>query len=160
MAIRLAVGGSRGQIAAQLLTEALAIAAVGGVAGVLLAYLGVSVAVSRFLPTSGWSDVSLDATPDLLVLAFTVAVSVLTGLLAGLAPAWQASRSAFVTALKDDARGATSGGRVFLRRLLVVSQVALSLLLLIGAALFARSLGNLRPGTGTRANACASSTTA
>ena len=144
IAIRLAIGASRGQIATQLITESLAIALVGGVAGVSLAYAGVRLVLANFLPTSGWADVSLDASPDLYVLSFTMGVSVLTGLLAGVAPAWQASQSALVGALKDDAHGATTGGRVLLRRMLVVAQVALSLLLAIGAALFVRSLVNLR----------------
>jgi predicted permease len=144
IAVRLAVGASRQRIAVQLIVESLAIALVGGVAGVSLAYAGVRLVLVNFLPTSGWADVSLDASPDLVVLAFTLAVSVLTGLVAGVAPAWQAGRSELVGALKEDARGAAGGGRVLLRRLLVVTQVALSLLLAIGAALFLRSLVNLR----------------
>lgn len=144
VAIRLAVGASRGQIAMQMLTESMLTAVLGGLAGVALAYLGVRVVLANFLPTSGWVDVSVDASPDLGVLAFTTVVSMATGLLAGIAPAWQASRPALVGALKDDARSGTSGGRVLLRRLLVVAQVALSLLLAIGAALFVRSLANLR----------------
>ena len=144
IAIRLAVGAGRGRIASQLLTESLLVALVGGAAGVGFAYLGIRVVLDRFLPTSGWTDVSLDVSPDLSVLAFTLGVSVLTGVLAGLAPGWQATRARVVTALKDDVPGRTGSSRVLLRRLLVVSQVALSLLLVVGAALFVRSLANLR----------------
>jgi predicted permease len=144
IAIRLAVGAGRGRIASQLLTESLLVALLGGAAGVGLAYLGIGVVLDRFLPTSGWVDVSLDVSPDLAVLGFTLGVSVLTGVLAGLAPGWQATRPRLVAALKDDVPGRTGSSRVLLRRLLVVSQVALSLLLVVGAALFVRSLANLR----------------
>jgi predicted permease len=144
IAIRLAVGAGRARIVSQLVVESVLVSALGGVAGVLLAYLGVRFVLANFLPTSGWSDVSLDASPDVGVLAFTIGVSAATGLLAGLAPAWQASRPALVPSLKDDLRTGGGGGRVFLRRALVVAQVALSLLLAIGAGLFVRSLGNLQ----------------
>ena len=144
VAIRLAVGAGRGRIATQLLTESLLVAVLGGAAGVALAYLGIRVVLDRFLPTSGWTDVSLDVSPDLAVLAFTLGVSVATGVLAGLAPGWQATRPRIVAALKDEVPGRSGSSRVLLRRLLVVAQVALSLMLVIGAALFVRSLANLR----------------
>ncbi len=144
VAIRLAIGASRGRIAMQLLVEGLAIAVLGAAAGVALAYVGIRVVLANFLPTSGWADTSIDASPDVAVFGFTAAVSLVTGLLAGLAPALQATRPALVPALKDDVPGRSGSSRVVLRRLLVVTQVALSLLLVIGAALFARSLVNLR----------------
>ena len=144
IAIRLAVGAGRARIATQLLTESLVISVLGGLAGVALAYAGIKVVLDRFLPTSGWADVSLDVSPDLTVLAFTLGVSLLTGVLAGLAPGWQATRPRLVQALKDEIPGRSGSSRVLLRRLLVVAQVALSLLLVIGSALFARSLANLR----------------
>jgi predicted permease len=144
IAIRLAVGAGRGRIASQLLTESVLVALLGGAAGVGLAYVGIGVVLDRFLPTSGWMDVSLDVKPDLAVLAFTLGVSVLTGVLAGLAPGWQATRARVVTALKDEIPGRSGSSRVLLRRLLVVAQVALSMLLVVGASLFVRSLANLR----------------
>ena len=144
IAIRLAIGAGRGRIATQLLTESLLVAVLGGIAGVAFAYLGIRVVLDRFLPTSGWTDVTLDVSPDLSVLAFTLGISVLTGVLAGLAPGWHATRPRLVAALKDDVPGRSGSSRVLLRRLLVVGQVALSLLLVIGAALFVRSLANLR----------------
>src|SRR6185369_897362 len=86
----------------------------------------------------------LTATPDLRVFAFTFALSILTGVLFGLAPAWQATSPKLATTLKDHTGNVSAGGgNVRVRKALVVSQVALSLLMLIAAALFARSLHNL-----------------
>jgi predicted permease len=140
VAIRLAVGAGRARLAAQFLTEGVVIAVLGGLAGVALSYAGIRLALGRFVPP----DVSLDVSPDATVLAFTAGVSLLTGILAGLAPAVQATRPSLVAALKDDVPGRSGSSRVVLRRALVVAQVALSLLLLIGASLFVRSLVNLR----------------
>ena len=144
IAIRLAVGAGRARVATELLTESLVIAVAGAAAGVALAYIVIRVVLDQFVPRAGWGEVSLDVSPDLTVLAFTLAVSLLTGILAGLAPGLQATRPDLVPALKDDAPGRPGSSRVLLRRLLVVTQVALSLLLLIGAALFVRSLASLR----------------
>jgi putative ABC transport system permease protein len=144
IAVRLAVGAGRTRVATELLTESLVIAVAGGAAGIVLAYLGVRVGLEHFLPSSGLAEVSLDVSPDLAVLAFTLAISLLTGILAGVAPGVQATRPDLVPALKDDAPGRPGSSRALLRRLLVVTQVALSLLLLIGAALFLRSLAGLR----------------
>jgi predicted permease len=116
----------------------------GGAAGLLLARFGVQ-GLATFLPQAGYNSVFLDLSPDWRVLGFTMVVALLTGVLFGLTPALQAARRDFVTALKDEGTGTTgSQGRHRLRRGLVVLQVALSLMLLIGAGLFARSLGNLR----------------
>jgi predicted permease len=140
IAIRLAVGASRTRVALQLVTESVLVAALGGIAGVAIGYAGIRVVVDQFVPP----DVSLDVSPDLTVLAFTFGVSLLTGILAGAAPGIQATRPDLVPALRDDVPGRSGSSRVMLRRLLVVTQVAISLLLLIGASLFVRSLVNLR----------------
>ncbi len=140
LAIRMAMGAGRGRIASQLLTESLVMSLAGGVGGILLAWFGGGALLARFVPQAGSTPVEIDLAPDLAVLAFTTAVAVGTGILAGLAPAFQASRFVLVPALKTDTAGAS---RALGRRLLVVGQVALSLLLVIGAALFARSLANL-----------------
>lgn len=143
LAIRVALGAGRSRIAWQLLTESLVMSLAGGLGGVLLAYVGTGSTLARFLPHAGSGRVDLDVSPDLLVLAFTAGISVLTGVVAGLAPAIQASRPAVVPALKSDSAGSVGSSRAILRRLLVVGQVAVSLLLLVGAAIFARSLANL-----------------
>ena len=144
IAIRLAVGAGRARVATELLTESLVIAVAGAAAGVALAYLMIRVVLDQFVPSAGWGEVSLDVSPDFVVLAFTLTVSLLTGILAGLAPGLQATRPDLVPALKDDVPGRPGSSRVLLRRLLVITQVALSLLLLIGATLFVRSLARLR----------------
>jgi predicted permease len=144
LAIRVAMGAGRARIVSQLLTESLVMALAGGMAGTLLAYAGTGPLLGRFVPQMGSSRVAIDVSPDILVFSFTMAISVLTGVVAGLAPAMQASRPVLVPALKADTAGAVGSLRAALRRLLVVGQVAVSLLLLVGAALFARSLGNLK----------------
>ena len=144
VALRMAVGAGRSRLAIQFVTESVLIAVTGGLAGIAVAWVGVRVLLERFLPASGPSRITLDLTPDLTMLGFTFAVSLLTGVLAGLAPALQATKPNLVPALKDDVPGRSGSSRVLLRRGLVVVQVALSLLLLVGAALFVRTLGNLR----------------
>ncbi len=143
IAVRLAVGASRWRIASELFAESVFIAALGGIGGVLVSLLGVRV-LMRFAPHPGWAPVSIDAPVDLRVLAFTMAVSILCGVLFGIAPALRSSRPDLLPALKEDVPGSTGASRLTLRRALVVAQVALSLLLLVGAGLFIRTLGNLR----------------
>jgi len=144
IALRLAVGAGRGRVAMQLMTESLIIALLGGLAGVALAYGGIRLLLQHFVPTVGWAQVSLDVSPDLTVLGVTLLMAIVTGMLAGMAPGLQATRPDMVDALKDDVPGRPGRSRALLRRLLVVSQVALSLLLLVGAMLFVRSLSGLR----------------
>jgi predicted permease len=141
ISVRLAVGAGRFRLIRQLLTESLLLAMIGGAAGLFLARLFTR-ALLNYLPeqTRG----ALDVTPDARVLGFTLAISVLTGLLFGLAPAWQATRVNLTASLKDQAGASASRSRLALNKLLVVTQVALSLLLLIGAGLFVRSLRNLK----------------
>ncbi|HEV8253237.1 MAG TPA: ABC transporter permease, partial [Vicinamibacteria bacterium] len=143
IAVRLSVGAGRGRIVRQLLVESLVLAALGGAAGLLVAsWLGSL--LLRALPLEDAAR-SLSPEPDLRVALFALAASVLTGLLFGLAPAIQAARPDLVGTLKHEA-GTVVGGapQVRFRKGLVVAQVSLSLLLLIGAGLFARSLDNLR----------------
>lgn len=140
LAVRVAMGASSGRMVRQLMTEAMLLALAGGVAAVGLAY-GFADLIARLQPPLP-IDISLDFSPDWRVMVFTLAAALLTGVVFGLAPAWSASRPNLVPALKDTGEG--HGGRRNrweLRDILVVSQVAISLALLVGGALLARSLG-------------------
>jgi predicted permease len=138
IAIRLAVGASRWQIVRQLLTESLALGLVGGGLGVLLAVWGTSLLERVPLPSQ--VPVAFDLSLDVRVLAFAFALAVGTGILFGLAPALQTSAPSLIPALKDQAGGGPGETRTVLRRSLVSGQVALSLVLLVGAGLFLRSM--------------------
>jgi putative ABC transport system permease protein len=142
IAVRLGMGASRGRVIRQLLTESLLLAAIGGVCASLLAG-----ALSRsFVALLDTHDNStfLVLGLDWRVLAFTTGLSLLTCLLFGLAPALNATRVSASSVMRASARGATSGREVVgLRRGLVIAQVALSVVLLFGSLLFARSLRNL-----------------
>jgi predicted permease len=142
IAVRLALGAGRGRLIRQLLVESLMLSAVGGALGVGLAVL-IDQGLLAFLP-SGHTPLSLSATPDWTVLAFTFGISMLAGILFGLAPALQSTRPQLANTLKDQAGAVVRGGSVALRKGLVVAQVSLSLLLLIGAGLFLQSLRNLK----------------
>ena len=142
VAVRLALGASRGQLIAQLLVESVLLAAIGGAMGVGLAIF-MDKALLAFLPQN-LSVLSIDINPDATVLGFALLVSVATGLLFGLMPALQATRPHLASTLKQEGRGVVGGTSVLLRKGLVVAQVALSLLLLIGAGLFVHSLKNLK----------------
>ncbi|HEX5727659.1 MAG TPA: ABC transporter permease [Longimicrobiaceae bacterium] len=139
--IRLSLGASRRRIVRQMLTESTLLALLGGAAGVLLSIWAAELMVGARLPIP--VQVALDLRPDLTVLAFTAAIAVVTGVVFGLAPALQASRPDLVGALKSETAVLPGARRrVSLRSALVVSQVAMSLLLLIGATLFLRALGS------------------
>jgi predicted permease len=143
IAVRLALGASRWRILRQLLTESVLLAALGGALGALFA-LWIKDGLLMAGDWGGARMTALDAQLDLRVLGFTFALSLLTGMLFGLAPAWRATRVDLTPALKDKARGSSAASRSLLSRSLIVAQVALSLLLLIGAGLFLRTLINLQ----------------
>jgi predicted permease len=142
MAVRLAIGASRGALARQLLIEGLVLAVAGGALGIVIARATVA-SLLKLLPegaTGGWITAQLDST----MLLFAAGLAAVTGLLFGLAPAIQASRAEVAAALKNQAASVLSGaGQTSFRRALVVAQVALSLVLLAGAGLFATSLRHL-----------------
>lgn len=140
IAIRIALGASRFRVIRQLLTESLLLAGLGGALGVLFANWGKDILLS--LRPWGGGTLELELNLDVRVLGFTALLSMLTAVLFGLAPALRASRVDIGRALKDTARSLV-GGRFGLTKSLVVVQVALSLLLLIGAGLFVRTLSNL-----------------
>jgi predicted permease len=143
IAVRLAMGASRSRIIKQLLVESLLLSLIGGALGVVLA-LWSNQALIAFLPSDAFA-LKISTTPDFSVLLFTFAVSIATGLLFGLVPALQSTRPDVAPTLKDQVGGIVSGGsQVRLRKALVAAQVTLSLLLLVGAGLFIRSLKNLR----------------
>jgi predicted permease len=142
IAVRLALGAGRFRLIRQLLTESILLAFMGGALGLLFARWGSGFLVA--LVGSGPVPVSLKLTLDMRVLGFTAGASLLAGVLFGLAPAWRATRVDLAPALKYSARDASAGSRIGLGKPLVVVQVALSLLLLIGAGLFIRSLVKLR----------------
>jgi predicted permease len=142
IAVRLSIGASRGQLVRQLLVESLVLSAGGGVAGVVLA-AGMTRALLALVPSEG-SPLLIQPLPDGRVLLFTLAVTFLTGIVFGLMPALRASRPDVWSTLKDTIGSVAGGGSVYLRKGLVVAQVALSLVLLFGAGLFVRSLQNLK----------------
>src|SRR5207248_717424 len=138
VAVRLALGASRGRLVRQLLTESVVLAIVGGSAGLLLAFLTSDVLLA-YIPTES-ATIEMDVSPDGRVLAFTLLLSLVTGIICGLAPALQSSNPDVVPALKDEMTMIRRGHRRFgLRNALVIAQVALSLILLIGAGLFLRT---------------------
>ncbi len=142
IAVRLALGASRARLIRQLLTESVLLASLGGALGVLFAFW----LKDGLLAVSAWGGdmVALEPRLDLRVLSFTLALSLVTGVLFGLVPAWRATRVDLTPALKDSARSSTTTARSWLTKSLVVAQVALSLLLMVGAGLFLRTLINLQ----------------
>jgi len=147
--VRLALGASRWRLIRQLLTESVLLAAVGGALGLVFAMW----IKDGLLAVSDWGPSALDPRLDWRVLGFTMGLSLLTGLVFGLAPALRATKVDLTPALKDSGRSSSAASRSLLSRGLVVTQVALSLLLLIGAGLFVRTLLNLQrvdPGFNTK----------
>ncbi len=142
IAVRLALGSGRGQIIRQLLVESLLLSMAGGTAGVALAVWADKLLINFLPPTS--VPLTLFATPDWRILSFSIGLSLLTGIGFGLLPALQSTRPDIARTLKDQAGSVVGGASNGIRKLLVVGQIALSLLLLIGAGLFIRSLQKLK----------------
>jgi predicted permease len=143
IAIRLAMGATRGRIIFQLLVESLSLSALGAAAGLVLAYSADKALMAAYMPSDS-NGLLISTTPDVRILLFTLFVTILTGIFFGLMPALQTTKPDVANTLKDQAASVIGGSHGGLRKSLVVVQVTLSLLLLIGAGLFTRSLGNLR----------------
>src|SRR5262249_30223349 len=139
--IRLALGASRWRLIRQLLTESVLLAGLGGLLGIGFA-LWIKNGLLAVQDWGGRGMRALEPQLDLRVLGFTVALSLLTGIIFGLAPAWRSTKVDLTPTLKDSGRTSSAASRSLLTRGLVVLQVALSLLLLVGAGLFLRTLLN------------------
>jgi putative ABC transport system permease protein len=140
--LRLALGANRFRLVRQFLTESVVLSMLGGALGLVVAYWSAQLLVR--LASAGPTPIPLNVRPDGRLLAFTAALAVLTGLVFGIVPALRATRVSLNATLKDSAATvSSSGSRLSLGKALVVGQVALSVLLLVGAGLFARTLGNL-----------------
>jgi predicted permease len=137
--VRLALGAGRGRLIRQLLVESTVLAVAGGVCGVVLAVLATRLLIAFM--SAGQTPIVLALNPDSRVLTFTAAVSVLTGILFGLTPALRATRIDLTPSLKSVGRSVRGG--LWSGKILCVTQVALSLVLLVGAGLFVRSLQKL-----------------
>src|SRR5215475_11581766 len=143
IAIRLALGVGRLRLARQLLIESVLLSSLGALLGLLFAYWGTRLLLP--LLSQGEIPVRLNLSPDVHTLGFTIVVATLTGVLFGLAPAFLAARVDMNSALKNEASGLSArGAHLTFGKIFVISQVALSLLLLIGAGLFVRSLQKLQ----------------
>jgi predicted lysophospholipase L1 biosynthesis ABC-type transport system permease subunit len=142
-AVRLALGAGRARLMRQVLTESMLLVGMGSLLGLLFASWAGRLLVAFF--AAGQHGIAVDLHFDARVLAFTAGASILTGLLFGLAPAFRVTQTTLSPALKEQGRGLVGfRSRLPLAKILVVSQVALSLVLLIGAGLFVHSLWNLR----------------
>jgi macrolide transport system ATP-binding/permease protein len=137
LSIRAALGAQRSRIVRQLLTESVFLSGMGGLLGLAISYLGAHALLALAFPDQ--QNMPVTASPSLLVIGFSFALSLLTGVLFGLAPALMAARTQPAEALRSNAR-TTAHGVSFLQRALVVLQAALSLVLLVAAGLFAQSL--------------------
>ncbi|MGC1620186.1 MAG: ABC transporter permease [Candidatus Acidiferrum sp.] len=142
MSVRVAIGASRWSLARQVLTESLVLSITGALLGLAFAYWGSHLLVGLMTQGSLFPP-ALDLSPDLRVLSLTAFVAVLTGILFGLAPAWRSSREDPAATLQQNLRS-LSGGAGRLNKALIITQVALSLVLLLGAGLFVRSFQRLR----------------
>ena len=141
MSVRTALGAARTRIIRQLLTESVVLAGLGGLAGLFVAYLGTRMLLATAFP--GADNLPIQPSPSLPVLVFACSLSFLTGILFGVAPAWIAAQAEPADALRSGSR-ASSGSTSLLQRGLVIFQAALSLILLVGAGLFSRSLTKLQ----------------
>ena len=146
IAVRLAVGARRGRLVRQLLTESVMLAGIGAAAGMLLALWGTRILL--LLMGSGGTAIALDVAPDVRVLSFTAGLALVAGVLFGLSPALRATRVDLTPSLRESGgafgSGRGCGARIGLGGALVIAQVSLSLVLLVGAGLFIRTLLNLQ----------------
>ncbi len=142
LAVRASLGASRGRLVRQLLTESILLASIGGALGVLVAWWGARALVS-LVPSSMPIPRLHELEPNLAILAFTLGVTLATALFVGLVPAFQASRQAAAASMRQGGRG-TVGGGGGVRGGLVVLEVALAVVLLVGAGLLLRTFANLR----------------
>jgi macrolide transport system ATP-binding/permease protein len=140
ISIRMALGAARRRVVRQMMTESITLAFLGGVAGLALAYVGTRSLLALMFPDS--PTLSIHATPSLPVLSFAFGLSLLTGLVFGIAPAWITSREQPANAMRGVNR-TTRDGSSWLQRSLVILQAALSLVLLVGAGLLGKSLNKL-----------------
>ena len=140
LSVRTALGAARGRIVRQLLTESVVLSLLGGIVGLVVAYLGTHMLLELAFP--GPQNVPIEARPSPVVMGFTCALVLLTGILFGIAPAWIAAKADPADALRAGGRGTTSGASL-LQRGLVVVQAAVSLVLLVGAGMFSQSLRKL-----------------
>lgn len=141
ISVRIAMGATRRRVLRQMLTESLLLSSFGGLAGFLLGYVCRN--LIPHLLSSSWEPTQINTRFDLRIFAFTATISIATGVLFGLAPAWQATRTEVNSGLKDAASSSTRRRKGVAGRSLVVFQVALSMVLVAGAGLFIRTLINL-----------------
>ena len=145
VAVRTALGAARWRVVAQLVTESVLLSVMGASLGLLVAKWGMSMIKGGMPPEIeryilGWKDIQMDGR----TLAFTLLAAILSGILAGLAPAWQCSRPNLTDALKEGGRGGSTGGaRHRLRNILVAAEIALAVVLLVGAGLMVRGFRTL-----------------
>jgi macrolide transport system ATP-binding/permease protein len=140
MCVRTALGAKRSHIVRQFLTESILLAGLGGMVGLALAYAGARMLLTMAFP--GAQNIPINAAPSPLVIGFAFALSLLTGILFGVAPAWISAQAQPAEVLRSGSRAVASGASL-LQRGLVVVQASLSLVLLVGAGLFAQSLHKL-----------------
>jgi predicted permease len=141
MSVRIALGAGKARILRQLLTESLMLSMLGGMVGFAIGYLGRD-AIPRMM-SSSWGPFPFSSTFDWQVFLFTLTVSVITGLLFGIVPAWQSMRTVVNAGLKESAASTTQRRKGFAGKGLVIFQISLCMLLLVGAGLFVRTLANL-----------------
>jgi len=138
MSVRLAMGAGRSRVLRQLLTESLLLAAIGGAGGLVLGYFGRSILPNML--SNAWEQGPIQVPMDWGVFAFATVITLLTGLLFGLAPAWSASRAEVTSSLKESAQSTTRRRKGLSGKALVGFQIALSTLLVVGAGLFLRTV--------------------